>query len=158
MTASGKNRIAIVGIGVLALLAFWLWDRDATEWLNRVPARFRGRWTLVKDYYSEDSGIVSFELSAGEIVVHVAHLDGSVERDMYPVRRVSVRRTEGAKSGELVLFYGRADEETIAKRRLAIFYGRKEKLIVREVVRTGGGEDRFFELGEFVKISPKQSE
>jgi len=142
----------IVAISVVAILIWLLWNRESTEWSNDVPHHIRGKWNLVEDFSSENYGIRSIHLSRDVIVLDIALDAKEAETSTFPIRRVSSTGRKGTETGALVIFYGPADDNTIAKNRLKIYFGPQQKINVQKIVPTGLGDDRWFDIGEFVKV------
>ena len=147
-----KTWTAVLAIVVVAILIWLFCNRETTEWLDEVPHCFKGSWKLVEDYYSDNYGIRSIRLLAHVIVLDKVLDENEKEARQFPIRKISITARKGSQAGSLIIFYGPADDETIAKRRLQIYFGSKQKITVQEIVPTGWGEDRWFDVGEFVKV------
>jgi len=145
-------RTAII-TAVIIGIAFWLYtNRQITEWHDEVPNRFRGSWKLVEDYIDDDYGVRLIYISSNQIGTYSVLDENETRKRNYPVRKVSATASKNSDHGSIIIFYGDADEDTITKNRMEISYGTKEMINVQEIVPTGWGDDRWFDMGDFVKI------
>ncbi len=147
---SHLKRIAIV-VACVGVAAWLFINRDHTEWSDTIPARYQGEWSLVNNNYEDEFGITMLRVHSSRLGVTTVDIDGYRQQKTYPVRRVSITTKRNPDIGRLVIFYGDPDEDHIAENRIEIIYGMKDELSVYEIVPTGYGQDRWFEVGEFAR-------
>lgn len=149
-----KNKLpgAVIAFVVVAALVWLYRSGTQTEWCDDVPHRFRGTWKLIEEYGSDNYGIRSIHLKADTIVLDNV-LDGNEkESQSFSIRKVSIKARKESEAGMMVVFYGPVDAGTIAKRRMQINFGPKQRIVVHEIVPTGVGDDHAFYIGDFVKM------
>ena len=132
-----KAWAAVAAIGIGGFIIWLFWNRETTEWTTDVPQRFQGNWRLVEYYGSDNHGIRSIYLSGDVIVLAPVIDENEKDNSRYPIRKVSITSRRRSKAGEMVMFYGPADKDTIAQNRLQIYYDRNRKSMYRKSSQPG---------------------
>jgi hypothetical protein len=141
---------------LLALVLFfcmliWLNFRgDGRKWTDSIPTDLSGTWTQVGIRDLRTQGIVSIGMKPSRLKIAKVDGDGVESNEEFPVQRVALT-DEGSECGRLVIFYGLPNSDHIAEHRMEIAFGPKLKIEAWEILATGYGDDRWIELGEFVR-------
>jgi hypothetical protein len=142
---------ALIIFGVLVMVAWLVLDRETVEWLEELPSRFWGTWEISEEH-DGNWGIQSVDLSAKGIRLRILYWDTDEEVRTCPIRKISTITGKGAQYGEMVVFYGEADNETTATHRLQVYFGTGEEIVVYQIERTPwDNTDRWVDIGKFIR-------
>ena len=144
-------RASVIAVVVLGA-ALWLYDaRERRVWLDSVPKRLVGSWSLVREYASSPYGISQFELHSNMVRIKFEH-DDEVRWTSMPILKVSLTTRNDPGYGYVVLFAGKANSDYIADNRYRVDFSPKELITISQIVSTGWGDDELFCAGDFVRL------
>ncbi len=151
-----QNTRTILLAVVIGSALLWMYNCGGSTTVSRstIPYRFHATWKLIEDISGEVSGVYKISLSARAVVLEIRHLDEQPFQQRYTVQNVDYTTYKDSYGGSMVVAYVDPDDADKDPKRFEIWFGETEKLRVSEIVPTGWGEDRWFEVGEFVRGDP----